>query len=171
MKTIEVEIDGSHNESLSFRPLPGRRIRGRFDLNRVAEPLARLKTMEYPQPIPGQRLGIDAEGRGYVSEPLHAPENAPIRERIQKQSMRLPPEIEMFEAIDVSSWLFWLQKAVEAGVARLIKGEFPSELPTEPRKNFIMAPPKPTDTLRLTAAIERQNDLMAQLLKQMASKK
>jgi len=168
VRAVEVEVDGQLNESLCFRPLPGRTIRGRFDLNRVAEPMARLKSAEWPRPIPGMRLGIDPENTGYVVEPLHDAEHAPIREKIVKQGMGLAPACESFEGIDVASWLFWLQRAVEAGVAKIVKGAFPDKLPGKPRLNFIVAEPRPSDSDRLAAAIERQNALMAQLLERMA---
>jgi hypothetical protein len=170
MKSIEVEIDGQHNESLSFRPLPGRRIRGRFDMNRVAEPMARLRTAEWPQPIPGQRLGIDMDGNGYVSEPLHAPEHAPTREKIVKKGMKLAPETEVFEGVDVASWLFWIGKAVASGIAKVVKGELPAKVEGKHRLNFIMAERPQSSQDKLTAAIERQNDLMAQLLDKLSRK-
>jgi hypothetical protein len=125
---------------------------------------------KWPAPIPGQRLGIDSEGRGYIAEPLYSPENAPTREKILKAGMKLAPETETFEGIDVASWLHWLMKAVASGVARIVKGEFPRELPGKPRLNFIMAEPEPSANDRLTAAIERQNALMAQLLERLAKR-
>jgi len=167
VKPLEVEIDGSQNQCLCFRPLPGRRIRGRMDLNRVAEPMAKLLTSQWPQPVPGQRIGIDAEGLGYVAEPLHDPEHATLREKIVKSGQRLAPPVETFEGIDQAGWLFWLRKAVEAGIARVVKGSFPDKLPGKPRMNFIMAEPKPSSDDRLVAAIERQNTLMAQLLERL----
>ena len=42
METIQIEIDGKHNENLHFRPLQ-RTIRGRFDFNRIGEPMAKLE--------------------------------------------------------------------------------------------------------------------------------
>src|SRR5579862_5889127 len=107
--TIEVEIDGAANEQLFFAPLQ-RRIRGKFDLNRVAEPLARMKTREWPQPIPGQRLGIDLEtGQGYLTEPLHESANGAIKERILRTA-KLGPEREAFASVHVPTWLYWIKR-------------------------------------------------------------
>jgi hypothetical protein len=168
VKQVEIEVDGEHNECLAFRPLPGVVIRGRFDLNRIPEPMARLESAKWPKPIPGQLLGIDVEGVGYLGEPLHAPEHAPIREKIEKAGMRLAPECQTFEGIDAQAWLYWMARAVRSGVAQVTKGQLPDILPEGVRKNFIMAEPRQNDSDRMTAAIERQNDLMAKLLERMA---
>ena len=66
---VEIEIDGPRNESCVFRPLQ-RRIRGRFDLRRVAEPKAMLLHPQHPDPIPGQRLRLNiAAGTAVRFEP------------------------------------------------------------------------------------------------------
>ena len=168
MKAVEVEVDGALNECLSFRPLPGRLVRGRYDLNRVAEPLARIKASEWPVPIPGQRLGVDAEGIGYLAEPLHAPEHAPMREKIVAAGMKLEPELTAFEGIDVPSWLYWLRRAVEGGLARVVKGALPDTDGGKVRKNWIMAEPEPSAVDKLTAAIERQSQLFERLLEKLS---
>lgn len=160
---IEIEIDGSHNENLRFRPLQ-RSIRGRFDLNRVAEPMARLKSAELPLPIPGQRLGIDPDGTGFIAEPLHDDAHAPIRERAAKAGMTLEPAVQEFPGIDLATWYFWLAKAVESGIAKVVKGKLPEKIDGEPKRNFLFADPKPSPVDKLTAAIERQSVLFEKLL-------
>ena len=167
---IEVAIDGPLNESLSFRPLPGKVIRGAFDLNKIPEPMARLRSSEWPQPIPGQRIGIDAEGIGYVKETLHDAEHSAIREKILKSGARLAPPIECFEGVDQASWLFWLARAVASGIARVVKGTLPDKLPSNPRRNYIMASPPETVQDRLAAAIEAQSKMIGQLVERMAAK-
>ena len=168
MKAVEVEIGGPLNECLSFRPLPGRLVRGRYDLNRVAEPLAKLKSAEWPVPVPGQRIGVDAEGIGYLAEPLHSPEHKPLREKIERAGMRLEPELTTFEGVDVVSWLYWLKRAVEGGIARVVKGALPDKIDGKPRKNFIMAEPEPSAVDKLTAAIEKQSQLFERLLEKLS---
>ena len=56
MSTVIVEIDGPRNECLYFRPLQ-KRVRGKFDLMRDSEPLAKVLASETPGPVPGQRTG------------------------------------------------------------------------------------------------------------------
>ena len=160
---IEIEIDGDRNESLRFRPLQ-RSIRGRFDLNRIAEPQARLRAAELPLPIPGQRLGIDPSGTGYLIEPLHDEDHATIREKIEKKGMKLEPELTEFPNIDLPTWLYWLKRAVESGIAKITKGKLPDKIDGKPRKNFVMAEPEPSVTDKLTAALEKQSVLFEKLL-------
>ena len=158
---IEVEIDAARNESLRFRPLQ-RTVRGRFDLNRVAEPQARLQSAAWPVPIPGQRLGIDAAGSGYLLEPLHDTANASIREKIEKAGMRLEPELTEFPDIDSPTWLYWIKRAVESGIARVISGNLPKTFEGKPKKSFLIAEsPKTTD--RLAEAIEKQTAALEKL--------
>jgi len=171
MNTIEIEIDGKRNEAFHFRPL-GRNVRGRFDLTRETEPLAMMKRNEYPLPIPSQRLGLDLEsGEGYVAEPLHDIEHTAVRDVIERRGFKLPVDREAFAAVHVPTWLFWIRRAVESGLARVVKGELPATIEGEPQKSFITKQPEPKTDDRLVAAIERQNELMAALLAQFASKK
>jgi hypothetical protein len=97
MKSVEIEIDGPHNEALRFRPLQ-RSIRGRFDLMRIGEPMATVKAQEWP-PIPSQRIGISEEAVGYIYEALHDAEHAPLREKIERLWQRLEPQLTEFETI------------------------------------------------------------------------
>lgn len=170
MKTIEIEIDSPRNEAFHFRPL-GRNIRGRFDLTRETEPLAMMRRNEYPVPIPSQRLGIDLEtSEGFIAEPLHEPEHLAIRDRIESRGLSLPPAREAFAAVHVATWLYWIKRAVESGLARVVKGELPSVIEGEPQKSFITKRAEPKTDDRLVAAIERQNELMAALLSQLSKK-
>ena len=141
--TIELEIDGPANECLMFRPLE-RNIRGRLDFTRVKEPLAMIESTKWPKPIPSQRFGIEPDGTGYLLKPLHDEENAVLKEKITKQGKRLEPALQVFEKIDVATWLFWIQRAVESGIAKVTKGTVPEKIEGKPRVNFVMADPKPS---------------------------
>lgn len=172
MQAIEIEVDGPHNENLRFRPLQ-RRIRGRFDIQRVGEPLAKLKAHEWPTPIPAQRLGITADGDGYLLEPLHDAEYAALREKIGKGGKRLEPPVQEFESIHLPSWLYWMRRAVESGLARVVKGKLPDKIDGEPRKDFINAPPDPSATDKLTKTLEAQTNAfnrLAAAIEKLASK-
>jgi hypothetical protein len=161
--SVTIEVDGTRNECLHFRPLQ-RRVRGRFDYYRDSEPMAKVVGGEEPNPIPGQRIGYDTDtGTGFISEPLHEPEFRAIRERIEAKGFRLPPEREEFKDADAATWLFWLAGAVKAGLAKVVDGKVPDKITGKPRLNFITAETDgPTD--RLAAAVERQNELFAALL-------
>ena len=169
MKALELEIDGQHNENLHFRPLQ-RSIRGRFDFNRVAEPMARLKAANWPSPIPSQRLGIDADGVGFVVEPLHDDEHAATREKIEARGMKLEPKLQTFESIDLPTWLFWLKRAVESGIAKIVSGKLPDKIDGVARKNFILNEPEQSAADKLTAAIEKQTAMFEKLLDRLGEK-
>jgi len=168
MTPVEIEIDGERNESLYVRPLQ-RSIRGRFDLNRVGEPMARMKTYRWPVPILSQRIGIDQDGVGYLSEPLHDGAHAPIKERIEKQGQRLEPELQTFANIHQPTWLFWIKRAVQSGLARVVGGSLPDKIDGKPRMNFIVDRPAETTGERLTAAIERQTIVLEKLLERLCN--
>lgn len=137
---IEIELDGPHNQSLNFRPL-GRKLRGKFDLNRCCEPKARMMTTRFPKPIPGLKLGIDTEtSQGYLIEQLHDAEHEPTRERIEAMGLKIGQRRETFENVHVATWLFWMQRAVQGGWANLVDGKFPEKLSGEPQKSFITKP-------------------------------
>lgn len=169
MQTVEIEIDGSHNEHLHFRPLQ-RSVRGRFDFNRIGEPMARIKATEWPLPIPSQRIGIEANGTGYIIEPLHDAEHAPIREKIEKTGKKLEPALQSFDNIHVPSWMYWIQRAVESGIARVVSGKLPAKIEGTPKKSFIFAEPEPSTTDKLTAAIDRQTAVFEKLISVLADK-
>lgn len=136
---LEIEVDGPQNECLSFRPLQ-RRIRGRFDHARCANPMAATKVREWGGPIPGQRLGIDSKsGEAWLHDPLHDAEFATIRDRIEAHGMAVPDD-ETFQNVDVPTWLFWLRRACESGVARVTEGTLPETIDGPIQRSFISKP-------------------------------
>ena len=164
---LEIEIDGPKNQSLMFRPL-NRTLRGRFDFNRVREPLARTRTAEWPEPIPGMRLGINADtGEAYVIDQIH--ESEEIKRKLAEAGYALPQEREEFQA-DVTTFVFWMKRAVESGVAKLVRGVFPEKLEGKPRRNFII-PEQPSSTDKLAEALENNTRVMAEILNRLTENK
>lgn len=157
---LEVEIDEAKNGSLFFGPL-GRRIRGRFDCHRAAkyDKEAAALFSEWPEPIPGQRLGINAKtGEGYLIEPLHETKHAAIREKIQKRKATLDPHKQTFKA-HVPTWLYWLKRAAEDGYVKIVSGTVPETIEGEPKLTFVITRPKGQSAM-LADAINRQADAM-----------
>lgn len=140
MNLIEIEPDTATNQELHFTPL-GRNIRGRFDYNRVAEPMAAQHTREFPNGIPGQRLTLDLDsGEAAIVEPLHDPAYRDIRQKIEKRGMQLPPERQTFQ-VDAASqptWLWWIRNVIESGLAKLTRGTLPEKITGDIRKRFIV---------------------------------
>lgn len=163
---LEIEIDGPHNENLRFDPLQ-QNIRGRFDAQRLlrfddgAGRLAR----EWPEAIPGQRLVLDFDnGNAYLAEPLHDAEYAALREKIEAKGFRIAAARQDFSAVNVPTWAFWIMRAVQSGIAKIIRGKLPEKIDGQPQTEFIVKRGQdPMD--KLAAAIERQNELILQLLK------
>lgn len=165
-KQVTIEVDGPGNESLYFRPLQ-RRLRGRFDYARDSEPQSKLAASNFTAPIPGLRLAFDfATNTATLVDPLHDSEHESLREQLIAKGHRLGPERETFENQDAVTWCFWMQRAVEAGTARILEGEFP-KLKGEPRKDFLNARLQTTGE-RLADAIDRQNALFEKLLTRLA---
>ncbi len=162
---LEIEVDGELNECLFFLPIQ-RRIRGRFDLNRVAEPLARLKSREWPAPIPGQRLGVNLEtGEAYIAEPLRESGHQATLERVERVG-KVGPAVEPIANVHLPTWLFWLKRAVESGIARITKGELPKKIDGEPVTEFITRKPVSSND-RLAEAIEANTRVMGELMKRL----
>jgi hypothetical protein len=148
VKSVEIEVDGTHNEAMFFAPLQ-KSIRGRFDLMRMGEPMARIAAADWPQPIPSLKLGINAEGNGYITEPLHDAEYTATREKILKKGMTLEPKITEIPGIDLPTWCYWIKRAVEDGLAKVVAGQLPDKIDGKPRTNFIVndPPENPMDRL------------------------
>ena len=166
-KMIEVEIGDVHNHSFWFPPI-SKLIRGSFDFNRHPEPLAKVEASKWPGPIPGQRLGIEPDGTGFIKEPLHDEVNAELRKRIEATGVSLAPALQTFDDVDLPSWLFYIKLAVEVGVAKVVRGSLPDEIEGKVRHDYVLNEAEATPMDRLTAATERQSELMAKLLERLA---
>lgn len=124
---------------------------------------------EWPQPIPGQELSVNFEaGEVTVREPLwDAPHNA-IRQKVEAKGMKLPPGSESTTVAPATAF-YWLTNALESGDCKIIDGTMPTRVDGEVQTRFhSTAPVEPID--RLTAAIEKQTELMARLLTKLAEK-
>lgn len=164
MKTaVEIEVDGDKNQCLAFLPLQ-RRVRGRFDYMRETEPMAGTMRGEWPQPILGQIIGIDG-AMGYIREPLHDEEHAQAKEKIESRGMSLPDEREEFDSIDVVTWAFWLQRAVDAGHARIVSGTMP-KIDGEVKMSFFVDR-QPSESEQIAGLIKTQNVLLTKLIERL----
>jgi hypothetical protein len=167
---VEIVIDGPRNQNLYFRPLQ-KTLRGTWDVNRIPDPQGRMLASEFPRPIPGVHVVLDSEKRvAAVVETLHAPEHRAIREKIEAKGLRLGPQREEFQDVDVNTWAFWLRRAVAIGVAKIVEGKFGEIDEAKAKKNFVtVEKPDPRDNLidRLVAVLyaglppERRNEVAA----------
>lgn len=162
---VEIEVCGPHGSQLYFAPI-GRPLRGFVDFTTARSKSALALRDTWPEPVPGKIIGIDANGRKYVREPLHDKDHAKVRQRILNSGHVLPDEREDFESDTAVTWLYWMRRAVDAGLARVVKGDLPpvDQIETErkatwdnskPRKDFIFAPPAQTASDKLAEAVEQ----------------
>lgn len=165
VKAVEVEVCAPNNRQYLFPPT-GKTLRGRIDFSTVKSKSELSLRDLWPDPIPGKVIGINESGEKYVREPLHDPENTKTRLTIQSRGMVLEDERENFRSESSVTWLYWLRRAVDSGLARVIKGELPPidelEPPRkrrlhderQPKKDFILSPPEESPLDRLAAAME-----------------
>jgi len=153
MSVIEIEVKGQ-NRDLYFEPL-GERLRGELDFQKIREPQARLLADRWPNPIPGVHLRLDTNtGVGSILDPLYDEQFRATREQIEKQ-FKLGPAETTFEEVHVPTWIDRMQRAVKAGHAKLVKGEFPAKLPGKPIDRFL--------TMDEPTAADRQMEVMEKL--------
>lgn len=162
-RTVEIEVDGTEtvngkqeptNVNLYFRPLK-RTLRGRFDLHRVKQTKALQNSRQWPDPIPGQRLALDLDTReAFVVEPLHDPEQSANKRRVTSARFDLPPAREPLGKVDLATFIYWMRRAIESGVARVVLGELPAEVDGTPQTSFFSTP-RPDANANLAAAIDR----------------
>jgi hypothetical protein len=163
---IEIEIDDRLNRSLSFTPIQSV-VRGRLDFMR-GDAALRVKADDWPAGIPGQRVGFDTDTNlGYVAEPLHDPEFAAQRAKIEASGQSLPEKRRTFTGPGdagydwAATWVYWIKRAVESGMAKLLKGKLPAEVKGNVRKNFVTSDPR-----RSRQSAETANSLLVAMLTQ-----
>ena len=125
----------------------------------------------WPDPIPGQRLGIDPNtSTGYIAEPLHEPKNRVLREKIIKQGYGIAEEKETLPNAHVPTYLFWFKRLVESGAAKVVKGTLPETIDGEPQTEYWTHRRKSSND-RLAEAMDRQTEMLSKVLAALASKK
>jgi hypothetical protein len=128
MAVVEIEVDNAQNRNLFFLPLQ-RPVRGRLDFGREADPEAIRLTRDFPTPIPGQRIQFDADREeAALLEPLHGEDHRALRELIARKNYgALEPERQVFPVPkdQQPTWFYWLRRAVNAGLARVVRGALP----------------------------------------------
>lgn len=130
---LELEVETERDGNL-YVPYSGLTLRGRKDFARIAR--SRVKAAEllgdFPAGIPGSRVRIDLdEGRVFVVEPLQSEEYQTERLKLERLGHQIPRTAEMKDT-SVSGWLHEMNRAVNAGCARVVSGKFPSDLGPEP---------------------------------------
>lgn len=168
---VEVEVAAQNGRKLFFRPI-GRAVRGRVNFADIDQKRAK----RWPEPIPGIILGLNLEtGEKYMRDPIHDDEYTSVRQRILHNGYQLPPSREEFDSESLATWVYWLQRAVDGGCARVIKGQLPAveSIEGEPRKSFISNPRRNPNANMAEAfsamakAVENQTKVLEALIKKL----
>lgn len=146
---VEIEVRSDNGNKLYFSPT-GKSLRGYIDFATVKSRIAQQCRDRFPEPVPGKIIGINRmTGEKYIREPLYDPEHSTVRKRVEKMHA-LDLQRESIDSESEVTWLYWMRRAVDGGLARIVQGELPDrysfpgeERPTEskdgkPRKNFII---------------------------------
>lgn len=127
---------------------------------------------DYGAEIPGQILGLDVDKRvAYVKEPLREDRFDRVRERLaDRLGCEFAPALEEFTLRDddhVATWGFWLNRLVESGYGRVVRGELPdmATLPGVPKKRMFKSQPDKQEQLLegIFGMMEKQGELLAAL--------
>lgn len=169
---VEVAVNTPRAQQLFFRPL-ARRLRGPADFSNPQTKAEFQLKQVWQEPVPAQVLGINlTTGEKYIREPLHDKEHSTVRNLIERKGYKLPPEREVIEADSIATWVYWLNKEIEAGNMRVIAGTMPqqSDVEGEPRLHFIFTPRESSEAKMakaldsLTAAVEAQTKMLTAVL-------
>lgn len=142
---LGIEVDTPRNGNLWFYPADGL-VRGRFLMARFGKfEKNALQYTDHPlAELPGQRIVIDFDQRkAFIHEPLADAEHERLRKVIEKGGQAIPEHQEFdlglpdAEYDRMSTWLYWMGRAVQEENARVVSGELPAKLPGTPRKRFI----------------------------------
>jgi hypothetical protein len=129
--TIETARDGN-----LYVPCAGVLLRGAKNFLRIARHRVNVAELlgDYPRGIPGTIVKIDVNaGRVWLVEPLRSDEYEPERLKLEEAGIKVPRTIEV--ACDsLPAWLHEMKRAVDAGYAKVVRGEFPEDLGEEPKR-------------------------------------
>jgi hypothetical protein len=133
----EIIIEGDTGDGRNpYFPPTGTKIRGKLVANDVREPtvaMSRFRNCVFP----GQRLHFDQGSRKlWLEETLYGDGCALERSAIAGLYKLAEPRTDFSGEHDLSTVLFWMKRLVDAGLARLIHGQFPDKLPGKPRTEW-----------------------------------
>jgi hypothetical protein len=160
-KLLEVEINGPRNEEFCFAPVQDR-LRGRIELGRMTNGYRLAE--RFPLSIPGQRIeyNLDTDECAIV-EAIH--DEPSVKSQLEKQGFAIGPKRRELGKVDRPTYLFWIKRAIESGIATLLKGNVP-EIEGKPQVSFVNNHETTTND-KLAAAIEKQNEIAANQTKVM----
>lgn len=182
LKSVEVEFCADNGQKVFFKPTR-RPERGRIDFAMAKSEHYREMHKVWKEAVPGKIAGVTEEGQKYIRDPLHDKQYSKLAAIMKARGQALPEEREVFASESILTWLFWLRRAVDAGLAKIISGELPSieqldsrkRRPRDerfPRRSFILEEPaeeSPTEHLtkameQLSSSVAAQTAVMQQLL-------
>lgn len=132
MSSLVCEVATPESGALFFDPV-AKPLRGFVNYQTMAEQSAFARAREFPRGIVGQRIELDVDERtARIVDGLNDPAWEPERRKLERKGLH-PMETETFTNVDVSAWLWWLQRGIAAGCIRLISGRMPKQV-SKPEK-------------------------------------
>lgn len=157
--TIETPRDGN-----LYIPCAGVLLRGAKNFLRIARHRVNVAELlgDYPRGIPGTVVKIDlSASRVWLVEPLQSEEYEPERLKLEDAGIKVPRTLEV--ACDsLPAWLHEMKRAVDAGYAKVTRGEFPEDLGEEPKR--------PGEEVEQTDKSEDKIDRLCNLVETLLSK-
>jgi hypothetical protein len=135
---MEIEAAPPQSGTLYFAPLQ-RSVRGEIRLGDCPEADKSVERA-WPKVIPGQVIGLTAEGKGYILDPLHRPDHEPLRAQMKAEKLALGTKPDEVFNADKPTWLYWMRRCIESGNARLTKGQLPDAAACKGAKKDFGAP-------------------------------
>ncbi|HUY88801.1 MAG TPA: hypothetical protein VMV10_08715 [Pirellulales bacterium] len=132
---LEVTIETPKDQNVFFRPFGGC-LRGRKDFQRIAAHQIDAMTLhqQFPRGVPGTLLQIDLDAKAVtLVETLRQPEWAPERESLESRDIEIPRDV-VIDRPHLPDWLHATRRAVDAGFAKVVKGELPKDLGEESKR-------------------------------------
>lgn len=160
MQSCEIEVNTGTNSNVLYGPIT-EAVRGRVvvDQKMPRAKRNRLEALKITE-IPGQRIGVTAEGERYVAEPLRDDEHSDLRKMIVKRGLEIADARKTYQTHDAKVWGDEMKRLVDGNHATLVSGSLPKTLGDRP--NFFTGRPLPgpSNNDRLAVAIEKLTDML-----------
>lgn len=133
---IEIDFQTPQNRDVFFHPIRDS-LRGRRELLRSKNPdeIKLHNVHGAPESLPGCRVRVDVESRqGFIIDLIS--EDVELTQWVNDHPIfELRPKLEVYANILPDEWLWWMNRYVANGKAKLVQGSFPKVINYRPPEN------------------------------------